>query len=176
MVDYKDVDDLCDFMSVCEILAQEHCINNARARNLLQRAVLGVDDYIMSVMDGEPYQFTLTVPSLETLKFGDNGFKQVEEPSEMIFFPFGSFSVNVWSRLCDDTDNPLFKMLRYFYKCVRCIRQMLDFMGVDSNAVLTDDLLISCGIEDAFGIHRYEHIYLSVPDIIGFIADEEATR
>lgn len=142
------VDEEADDVSVSEVQS---------AYELLGRVKAELVYYIKQLMpDDENYIFTVTMPvdavSVVNVYSDDIGL-------ELIHLPFLVASKNVWGRLKEDKDNPVFKVLDYFHLNVHWIRTKLSLYGVPYDVVLTRELLDEYKIFDLYGIYSYESVY-----------------
>lgn len=145
------VDEEADDVSVSEVQS---------AYELLGRVKAELVYYIKQLMpDDENYIFTVTMPfdavSVVNVYSDDIGL-------ELIQLPFLVASKNVWGRLKEDKDNPVFKVLDYFYLNVHWIRTKLSLYDVPYDVVLTRELLDEYKIFDLYGIYSYESMYANI--------------
>ena len=112
-------------------------------------------DYVSREMGSEPYYFKLYLPTKKVEA------AQITSGSalELIHFPFGVFSLNVWNKFGVSDENPIYRLLRYLDFETRGIRTYLSVRNVDSHAVMTTEMLNEHGILDIFSLHSFENIY-----------------
>lgn len=169
---YYAVDELCQMVAVCGAGNDVAYTPYEKAVNLFQRAMLEVEDCILELMKDtdEAYEYAVILPNLACagveIAFLHGKGGNDDALLEPVFFPFGVFSVNLWEKLSKLQDNPLFKLLRYFSKNVKCIRSILSMAGYDDNKPISENRMEWYDIYDVFGLYRYEHIYESVTDYI----------
>ena len=114
--------------------------------------------YIGRIMGTEPYYFKLYAPSknVEAAQLNSNG---TDSTMELIYLPFGVFSVNVWRKIrIADNDNPVYRLLECMDFDTRAIRMFLSVRDINPDYITTE-VLNEYGILDIFSLHSFEHIY-----------------
>ena len=122
---------------------------------ILTEVRLDIIQYIGRLMQDEPYYFKLYLPALnaEAAKISTN------TDLELLYYPFGVISVNLWNKLLRDEDNPVHELLKYLDFEVRRLRMLLSIKDFDESRCITTEVLNNHHIVDVFGLHRYERIY-----------------
>lgn len=113
--------------------------------------------YISSLMGSDQYYFKLYMPSVnaECTQITPN---KTDECLELIYLPFGVFSLNVWGKI-RNTDNPVYKLLKCLDYDTRAIRTWLSAKGVPDDTNITTKLLNEYNILDVFSLHSFEKVY-----------------
>lgn len=163
MGNFKNVEELLNYMAVCEEPEPITAESTLNAYRLLQLACLEIRYYVEELMLDEQFFFDLIVP-LEDLKVCNITDEDVS--FELIRLPFGTFTTNVWNKLRDDKDNPVFKILEYFSFNVRGIHNILSMHGVDPKTIVTVELLNEHKIMDTYALHSYVGIFDNYSDFI----------
>lgn len=158
--EYVNVNELIDFMAVCSepIEMTEEDILSKFA--LIQRVKAEIELYISELMGTEPYLYEIVLP-LGKIK---NNSITVSDSGEIIRFPFGMFSVNLWKKLLENKDNPVFKVLTYLEFNVKGMQNLLETKGVNPKQFVTVNLLNEHKIMDIFCLHSFMNIYLNATD------------
>ncbi|MDE7476666.1 MAG: hypothetical protein K2M91_01725 [Lachnospiraceae bacterium] len=114
--------------------------------------------YIGRIMNTEPYYFKLYMPSknVEAAQLNSNGAGGL---MELVYLPFGVFSLNVWNKICKaDSDNPVYRLLEVLDFDTRAIRMFLSVRDAYPDYITTE-IINEYGILDIFSLHSFEHIY-----------------
>lgn len=158
------IERMLDTMVVCEDNSP-FSAEDLRAKWLiLESAKVQALDWLQeNFKEGDVYYFSFVCPKGDIL---DISSEALMTEVEMIYLPFGSFSMNVWNKLREDKKNPLFTMLMFFEFQVRGIRNILAMHGVSPFDYITEDLLKEHGIQDAYGLYAFENIYKDVSEYI----------
>lgn len=119
-----------------------------------------VISYISQIMGCDQYYFKLYMPSknAECTHITQN---KTDISSELVYLPFGVFSLNVWSKI-RNTDNPVYQLLQCLDFDTRAIRTWLSAKGVPDDTDITTKLLNDYNILDVFSLHSFEKIYTDV--------------
>lgn len=110
-----------------------------------------VIEYIRKLMKLEPYVYELDLP---LGKIRDTGLTISDE--ELVKLPFGTFSLNLWQKLTEDKENPVYKLLFYLDFSLTYLRSVL---VVNRKGVITLDTLNERGIIDVYSLHSYNGVY-----------------
>ena len=110
-----------------------------------------VIEYIRKMMKFEPYIYELDLP---LGKIRDTGLSVSDE--ELVKLPFGTFSLNLWRKLTEDKENPVYKLLFYLDFSLTYLRVIL---SVGRKGVITLDILNERGIIDVYSLHSYNGVY-----------------
>lgn len=162
----KKIEELREFLSVCESPNPLTPQDIEAAFDLLQAAKNEARQYMLELMNGKPSHCRVTMPVGDLEVFSIDK-KEVEELDdiELIHLPFGVFSLNLWQELLKDKNNPLFQILDYFEFNTRGIRNILAMHGVEPSVIIDCDLLNEHDIMDIYSLHSYENVYRDVFDI-----------
>lgn len=156
-MNFSNVENLLGTLLVCEDADKLSLVDMQDAYALLKQVKLELTDYIKQLVSStEPYIVDLKMPldSVHTINL-DN----INPDLIILHLPFGTISLNVWQKLKENLDNPVFKVLRYFSDNVKCIRDILTMYGVADSVPLTRELLEEYKIFDLYGLHEYENAY-----------------
>lgn len=157
MFQLENVEKLLGTLSVDEKHDDISASEVQSAYELLSRVKAELVYYIKQLMsDDANYIFTVTMPFDAVSVYSD------DIGLELIHLPFLVASKNVWGRLKGDKDNPVFKVLDYFYLNVSWIRNKLSLYGVPYDVVLTRELLDEYKIFDLYSVYSYESMYTNV--------------
>ena len=120
--------------------------------NMLAHVREELANYIEETMRSNSYIFELILP-LENISY----FNLIDE--EVVKLPFGMFSVNLWEKLLEDKENPVFKVLSYFEDCIHILRSNL---GIGKYEVIVLDSLNKRGIIDVYSLHSYVGVFENI--------------
>lgn len=115
-----------------------------------------VIEYIRKLMKLEPYMYELDLP---LGKIRDTGLTISDE--ELVKLPFGTFSLNLWQKLTEDKENPVYKLLFYLDFSLTYLRSVL---VVNRKGVITLSMLEEKGIIDVYSLHSYIGVYDSIDE------------
>lgn len=153
---FRNVEALRNFVPIYEEAEPIRYEDVLEAIRMLELAYLDIEYYIKELMHGEQCLVKLIFP-LHDFKICNIVSNDVED--EIFQFSFGSFSLNVWNKIIVDKDNPLLQLLEYFEFYSRGIRNLLAMQGVDTEQLITFDLLDKYKIVDIFSLHSYIGVY-----------------
>lgn len=160
--EYANVNELIDFTAVCSEpieMTEEEILSKFA---LIQRVKAELELYISELMGAEPYLYEVVLPlgkiKSNSITVGNSG--------EIIRFPFGMFSINLWEKLLADKDNPVFKVLTYFEFNVKGIKSLLVNQGVNPKQFVTVSLLNKHKITDIFSLHSFINVYDNASDYL----------
>lgn len=153
---FRNVEALRNFIPIYENAVPMEHDEVLEATKMLKLAYLDIEYYLKELMFEEPYFVELLLP-LEVFEICNPCADYVDE--EYVTFPFGTFTVNVWKKLCLDENNPFFKVLEYFEFHSSGIRNLLAMQGFDTQQMITNDVLQEYQIEDVYSLHSYIGIY-----------------
>lgn len=151
----QSIETLKKLLIVCDDDDEFEEIDYCHHFQVLTDVRLDIIQYISRLMQDEPYYFKLYMPT----KNAEAAKISPETTLELLYFPFGVLSVNLWNRLLGDKDNPVHELLKYFDFEVRSLRMLLSIKDFDKNECITAEALNKHHIVDTIGLHSYEHIY-----------------
>lgn len=153
----SNIEKLSKMLIVCdepEEITQEQYQEYFQTMSNCKREVAG---YIYQIMGSEPFYFKLYMPSMD-IKCVKTAQTCTDISSELVYLPFGIFSLNVWSKI-RNTDNPVYQLLKCLDFDTRAIRTWLSVKGVSYDTEITTKLLNEYNILDVFSLHSFDKVY-----------------
>lgn len=150
-----DIEKLKDLLIVCDEADDLMHLDYHEYYLTLKNAKVELINYIKRMMQDEPYFFKLYLPSenAEACKISR------EVNLELIYFPFGIFSINLWDKLLKDKDNPVYELIEFLDFETSSLRVLLSARDFPRTEYITTQTLTKYNILDVFGLHNYENVY-----------------
>ena len=167
---FEKLEELCNFPIVCGVTFEMSEQELEDAYILFDTGVSEAMSYVTRLAGEDNDICKVVIPMGDWYIGGDSNMLSSKPwlgEQEIIYFPFGYFTANLWNKLNEDKDNPLFRLLKYFESCTHYLRATaLMCEGVEPDTLLTCKVLEECGMLDMFALHCYENVYKNVSDFI----------
>ena len=159
---YEAIEKLEGFVSTIQVLdeGKDYGDDIKEAKQLLSDVCKECKSYIKNLMGDKNYAMVLNLP-----------FRRLEVASksnaylDLVYFPFGMFSISLWGRLKMDDKNPVFRVIRYFELNAKYLGIVLGDI-IDNNQLMTAKTMRENQIIDLFSMHSYYYLYEYASDYL----------
>lgn len=162
MEEYKAIEDLEEFVATAQVLdeGKDYSDEIEEAQQLLSKVRKECGLYVKDLMGDLGYVMVLNLP-VKRLEISS----QSDGDLDLVCFPFGMFSINLWKKLQLDDKNPIFRVIRYFELNARYLETVLGEL-IENNQLMTDRMMTENQMIDLYSMHSYYYLYKDASDYL----------